>query len=106
MIGAAPLVHAVPPSEPQVATPTTVERSVRLPKINMKSFNGDLTAWTPFWDSCASSLHDNPTLSDVDRFNYLNSLLEGPTRGAVSGLTLTSANYHGPVVILKKMFWE
>ena len=30
---------------------------------------------------------------DVDKFNYLRSLLRGPAREAVSGLTLTVANY-------------
>ena len=68
------------PSESRMTAPAPVERRVRLPKINMKSFNGDLTTWTPFWDSYASSVHDNPTLSDVDKFNYLNSLLEGSAR--------------------------
>ena len=100
-IGATPLV---PPSESCMTAPTLVEHRVRLPKINMKSFHGDLTTWTPFWDSYASSVHDTPTLSDVDKFNYLNSLLEGSAREPVSGLTLTSANYHEAVAILKKRF--
>ena len=41
-------------------------------------------------------MHKNPSISKVDKFNYLNSLLEGAARRAVQGLTLTEANYeHG-----------
>ena len=102
LISTTPLVMVMP-GEPRVATPTPIEHRVCLPKINMRSFNGDLIAWTPFWDSYASSVHDNPTLSDVDKFNYLNSLLKGSAREAVSGLTLTSTNYEA-IAILKKCF--
>lgn len=42
---------------------------VRLPKLTIKPFNGDLTPWTIFWDSHESSIHKNSSLSDIDRFN-------------------------------------
>ena len=83
------------------ATPTAIEPRdttestprVRLPKLTIKPFNGDLTAWTAFWDSYESSIHNNPSLSDIDRFNYLRSLLEHVALEAISGLPLTSAKY-------------
>ena len=57
-----------------VSTPTHSNK-VRLPKLTMhKPFNGKLTAWSPFWDSYSSAIHDNPDITKVDKFNYLMSM--------------------------------
>ena len=76
---------------------------VKLPKISLKRFNGDLTRWVSFWDSYNSAIHLNPTLSNIDKFNYLSSLLEGTAAESIARLTLTSANYEA-VSTLKKRF--
>ena len=47
---------------------------------------------------------NNPKLSDVDKFNYLNSLLEGPGSEAVLSLKLMSANYVEAIATLKKQY--
>ena len=57
-----------------------------------------------FWDSFNSSIHTNTTLSSVDKFNYLISLLESSAAEAIAGLTLTSANYDEAIATLKKRF--
>ena len=44
---------------------------IKLPKLTLKKFNGDITNWTTFWDSYESTIHLNPELSAVDKFNYL-----------------------------------
>ena len=77
---------------------------VKLPKLVLNRFNGDLTKWSTFWDSSESSVHNNPSLSGVDKFNYLHTLLEGTTSEAISGLKLTSANYEEAIAVLKKRF--
>ena len=66
---------------------------VKLSKLALKRFNGDLTRWATFWDSFESSIHNHPDLSGIDKFNYLITLLEGPALEAISGLKLTTANY-------------
>ena len=83
---------------------TAGHTKVKLPKLALKRFNGDLTKWAMFWDSFESSIHNYPGLSDIDKFNYLNTLLEGPVSEAISGLKLTTANYSEPVTILKRRF--
>ena len=77
---------------------------VKLPKLTLKKFNGDLTKWTTFWDSYESLIHNNSQLSDIDKFIYLNSLLEGPASESISGLRLTAANYNEAVSILWRRF--
>ena len=67
-------------------------------------FNGDITKWTSFWDSYESAIHTDTDLSEVDKLNYLQSLMERTARDAISGLTLTAANYKEAVEILQKRF--
>ena len=55
-------------------------------------------------DSFKSAIHDNTTLSDIDKFNYLRSFLERSAREAIAGLTLTGPNYKEAVSILEKRF--
>ena len=78
--------------------------SVKLPKLSLKKFSGGITTWSTFWDTFESAIHKNPNLSDIDKFNYLNSLFENTAADAISGLTLTSGNYNEAIVILKKRF--
>ena len=77
---------------------------VKLPKLSLKRFNGDLTKWTTFWDTFKSAVHDNPTLTNIDKFNYLNSLLESAAAEAIAGLTLTSAYYEEAIATLRRRF--
>ena len=75
---------------------------MKLLKLTLRAFNGDITTWTTFWDSYESAVHKNSELSDIDKFNYLKSLLERTAQEVISGLTLTSTNYHEAISILKK----
>ena len=77
---------------------------VKLPKLVIHNFGGDITGWTTFWDSFESAIDRNPGLSEIDKFNYLKSLLEKSAVEAISGLTLTADNYKEAVSILKKRF--
>uniref|UniRef100_A0A1X7TY63 Uncharacterized protein n=1 Tax=Amphimedon queenslandica TaxID=400682 RepID=A0A1X7TY63_AMPQE len=73
---------------------------VKLPELSMKRFDGDMSQWMSFWDS-SSSVHENSTLSDVDKLNYLSSMLSG-TVAEAAGLSITSSNYGKAVAILNK----
>lgn len=70
---------------------------------NFRSLAGScLMEMSPFWDSYDSVIHQNSILTDIDKFNYLRSLLKGTARDAVSGLMLTAANYAQAIEILTK----
>ena len=49
-------------------------------------------------------MHENNDISKIDKFNYLNSLLEGTAALTIQGLTLTAANYDSAIELLKKRF--
>ena len=45
-------------------------------------------------------------MSEVEKFVYLNSLLEGLASESVAGLRLTAANYNEAVTILQRRFGD
>ena len=83
-------------------SPSFVART-RLPKLTLPKFKGNVANWTTFWDSFQSAIH-NKDINDVDKFNYLNSLLEGAASRAIKGLTISEANYKSAVEILNERF--
>ena len=78
----------------------------KLPKISLKRFHGDPMLFSPFWDSFVSAVYENQALSDVDKFNYLKTLVEGTAAAAIRGLPLTADNYEAAKNILKKRFGQ
>ena len=75
-----------------------------LPKLQLPHFKGNVTKWNSFWDSFKSSVHSNEAISTIDKYNYLNSLLEGPAARAIQGLALTEANYESAIQLLQARF--
>ena len=76
----------------------------RLLKLYLPKFKGDVTKWNTFWDSFQSAVHCNKGISNIDKFNYFNSVLEGCAARAIQGLTLTEANYEVAVKLLQEHF--
>ena len=76
------------PSDPDRSTTgggTVASSKVKLPKIYLPHFKGNPIYWTAFWDSYESAVHLNSALSDdVDKFNYLRSLLEKSAYEAIA----------------------
>ena len=66
--------------------------SAKFPKLFIKRYSGDPKGWQSFWDSFSSAVHMNASLNEVDKFNYLRSLLEGAALASVSGQSLTESN--------------
>lgn len=105
MISSAPTTVTTPSTESRCAEPTADGTAkVKLPKLSLPHFNGDLTKWATFWDSYESAIHSRRELTDVEKFNYLRSLLERSAHDAIAGLTLSSANYREAIDILHKRF--
>ena len=43
----------------------------KLPKLTLPTFDGDILKWQTFWDSFESTVHNNASLTDIQRFSYL-----------------------------------
>ena len=76
--------------------------SIRLPKLEILSFNGDKLKWTEFWDSFEATIYKNTTISDIEKLNYLMSKLTGAAKQSVSGILLSNENYALVIDVLKE----
>ena len=104
-----PQVQNVPQhqnSPPMQTGQASQHKSVRarLPKLEVRKFDGKVHEWQEFWDSFESAIHRNDMLENVDKFSYLRGLLVGPARSAIAGFALTSANYQAAVELLNKRY--
>ena len=84
---------------------TTVRPAVKpqLLKLTLPKFRDVVMTWSSFWDSFKAAVHDD-SIPKIDKFNYLNSSLEGLAARTVQGLTLTEGNYDSAVELLKECF--
>ena len=57
---------------------------VRLPKINLPTFNGEQTQFQTFWQSLDCAVHSNEGISKIHKLNYLLNVLEGKAHRAVA----------------------
>ena len=76
----------------------------RLPKLSLPTFSGDPVAWTTFWESFSSAIHQNADLSDTEKFQYLQSLLQKSAADTISGLPLKRVNYKDVVDLLQSRY--
>lgn len=79
---------------------------VKLPKLSLPHFSGNVMKRTTFWDSFESAVHNTNDLTDIDKLNYLRSLLKHTAYEAVSGLTLSSPNYQEAIDVVHKQFGD
>lgn len=78
-----------------MSTETSVTNNTRmqLPLLTLPKFNGDFSKWLLFKDSFVATIHDNNSLSGVDKFRHLRSLLQGDALYLISSLGTTNENY-------------
>ena len=77
---------------------------VNLPKLQIQPFNGNPLEWLTFWDSFRNAVHENDSLSDIDKMNYLKRVLANEAARAIAGLPITSRNYGKAIELLKERF--
>ena len=76
----------------------------KLPDFEFPVFKGQPLKWRGFWDQFEVAIHQNDSLSDINKFNYLKRFLTGKALSSILGLALTSDNYKEAVDILKKVW--
>ena len=79
-------------------------KSVRLPKITIKHFDGQPEKWNEFIDSYNCAIHDNDSISDVQKMTYLKNLVEGTAAETIAGLKISKENYLISLNLLKERY--
>ena len=73
---------------------------VRLPKLEIKKFNGNILELQSFWNQFSSAIYNKENISNIDKFTYLKSFLCDSANCTISGLMLTSENYCQAIELL------
>ena len=96
-----------------VATPSEVSApraasdgsGVKLPKLDVPTFDGSIIHWKQFWDQFTVSVHDRTNLSNAEKIVYLqHALKDGSAKNAIEGLSHSGENYSEAVKCLKARF--
>lgn len=67
--------------------------NARLPKITLPTFDGNYQEFTSFYETFKALVHDNNSLTDVERFLHLRSSLKSEASQLIANVQPTSANY-------------
>ena len=87
-----------------VSTPTYQKNIVKLPSLNIKTFNGEPENWQTFIDSFECAVDKNDSLSDVQKMNYLKNLIEGKAASVIKNIKLSNENYKLCLDLLKERY--
>jgi len=71
----------------------SLQPQVRLPKIDLPTFNGNLKEWPHFKDLFQSIVHTNDSLPDIEKLHYLVSCLKQEPLQIAKTLPYTASNY-------------
>ena len=77
---------------------------MKLPELEIPVFDGDKIKWKQFWDFFKVTVDQNERLSDIEKLNYLKSMLKGGAQEVISGLILSHENYQVAKLLLVNRF--
>ena len=79
------------------------EPGVRLPKIEVSTFDGIVLGWNLFREQFVVSVHSKVHISNVEKFAYLRQAVkDGPARHVIEGLAHLVSNYANAVECLHR----
>lgn len=93
-----------PPPTRQSDASNANKQTMRLPKLQIEKFNGDVSSWQEFWSQYETAIHNNSALCKKEKFTYLKTYLTGTAAKSVAGLTLSDSNYDAAIDLLQKRF--
>ena len=80
-------------------------KGVRLPKLEVPTFDGDVLHWSQFWEQFKISIHDRPQLSDSEKLVYLQQAVKnGSAKPVIEGLSRSGENEKEAIDCLKSRF--
>ena len=83
---------------------STSSSSPKLPALKLPHFNGKYGEYTRFITTFTNMVHDNASLTSVDKFNYLLTCLSGAALAVVEPFQITDENYSKALERLKERY--
>ncbi|KAJ8971022.1 hypothetical protein NQ314_000941, partial [Rhamnusium bicolor] len=72
---------------------TAKQGNIKLPKIHIPLFNGNISNWPTFFGLYNSLIHENKTLSNSEKFQYLLSYLDKEPLLLIKNIPINDDNY-------------
>ena len=90
---------------PLAATQSTTKScNISLPQIKLPIFEGRYEEWMTFRDMFSQIVHDNSSLTDIEKMQYLKTHLRGEASRLVQHLQITNDNYNTGWEILSNRY--
>ena len=77
---------------------------VKLGKLTLPNFNGDILSFQTFWESFQSRVDSNPHLNEIDKFDYLRNCCKGKAADVLEPFPRTASGYDLALSTLKRRF--
>ena len=95
----------VPRHASDPTTSSSDEKSLKLPKLDVPTFDGKVIHWRSFWEQFDISIHSRSKLSDTEKLVYLkNALKDGTAKGVIEGLSQSGEHYKEAIKSLKARY--
>ena len=83
----------------------TDSTGVKLPKLDVPTFDSNIIHWKQFWEKFTVSVHSRSSLSNAEKIVYLkHAIKDGSEGNAIEGLSHSGDNYDEAVECLKARY--
>lgn len=73
---------------------TATKTQVRLPKVDLLKYDGDINKWPNFKDLFTELVHNNETISAVQKLMFFKSTLNSHALNMIPAIPVIGKNYH------------
>ena len=97
------MLQCLNPTTPTASAPDS--KGIRLPKIDVPTFNGNILSWKTFWEQYSIAIHDQSGISDAQKLVYLrHSVKDGSAKGIIDGLSHSGEQYPEAIECLRTRY--
>ncbi|KAJ0169155.1 hypothetical protein K1T71_014936 [Dendrolimus kikuchii] len=104
MLAAHSAMSAGPSRTPDDSVESQAYTQVKLPRIQLPTFSGNYEEWPAFNDLYVSLIHDNPSLTNVQKLYYLKSSIVGEAAALLKHIQITDPSYQQAWDTLKQRY--
>nr|CAD2149222.1 unnamed protein product [Meloidogyne enterolobii] len=79
-------------------------KRLQRPQVQLRRFDGNIENWCSFWETYRVLIHEDNSLSHVEKFNILESILDNEAKELLGGLQMTSDGYNTAIDLLLAKF--
>jgi hypothetical protein len=93
-----------PRPAPPVTIPPVTENHVKLPTLELPTFDGKFENWQSFQDLFHASVESKTSLRDSQKLQYLKSCVKGDAANLIKSFTVTDAHFQEAWDLLKERY--